>query len=236
MTKEELIEQVEGTLDQWQMIQIRLSLKTLPVEKIQIYSDGSYTHRQMEQIRIAFMDGVVLDPDPSMSVDQLQKIRLEYIRRQGLDDVTAAMQQQTDAIMRFQTQIDAFLNLQDDFQKLQKENLKLRQDLAEAKKECRSGFRRKKRLMNFLTDSRFTADQLKEIRLGMEEGLSTQQMESLSKVKMPAERMKQLRLLFRFMNHASDPPCEAECDKLDPVDYGGGENFGRCDSNGGTGD
>ena len=86
MTEEELVLKINDMeLDEWQMQQVKLAFHILSPEQIDLLLNPAYSYRQMEQLRIALMDGIAPDVvKAEMNTDvrytDMQKVRIREMR------------------------------------------------------------------------------------------------------------------------------------------------------------
>lgn len=265
----------EEKLDSWQMIEVKLGLDVLPAELIKKYMDVNYDYLQMEQIRIALIDGIPVNEIEAMKPDmgwrEMQRFRINKMKGEHSEDILvsikaleehfASLRSKSDKQEAENCQLKEKVQKQDkmickrdtaladqkqeleDLRKLLKEKediiggleavIKSREaDLKACRKELEEirkmevvhgeqlpeaggqprekkilrllGLpRKKKSIINIIESSKFTPEQIEEIRLSLEDNLSEVQIQGIAVESNSSERMKQLRLFYKTMNDKS---------------------------------
>lgn len=107
MTEKELLEKAESMdLDEWQILQVKLGLKILPVSSILIYLQKELSHRQMEQMRISLMDGI--EPKTVKKVmkaeigyEGMQQIRLRELQNVHIGQILQSIQKMESSLSHY---------------------------------------------------------------------------------------------------------------------------------------
>ncbi|MCM1494735.1 MAG: hypothetical protein NC089_02950 [Bacteroides sp.] len=263
----------EKKLDSWQIFEVKLGLDILPAEMIKKYMDADYDYLQMEQIRIALVDGIpeneleALKPD--MDWREMQQFRINKMKGEHSEDILVSIKALEEQFARMQTKAekqeaencqlkekiqkqDTVIRKKDTALAEQKQELEdLRKSLKE-KEDIIGGLEaviksreadlevcqkkleemrkekvvhheqfsetnkqpREKKILQFfrfskkrefsiikiIESSRFTPEQIEEIRLSLEDNLSENQLQKIAVESNSFERMKQLRLFYKTMN------------------------------------
>lgn len=230
MDEKELLEKAkEMELDEWQMVQVRLGLKLLPVTSIESYMRKELSHRQMEQLRIALMDGMPLEDvvqmmHPEIDFQEMQRRRIAY-QMMNLSEITQSLTEirgfcdRTRQDEKIISQLKETIKEKDtSLQQLQHELEDCRNQIsvhdeqvpgesveAPAMEKNKSFWFGRKRakdksIQELIEKNDYTADQIQEIRLSLEDGLLEDQIMFISKQK-DAAKMKQLRLFYKEINN-----------------------------------
>lgn len=266
----------EKKLDSWQIIEVKLGLDILPAELIKKYMDADYDYLQMEQIRIALIDGIPESEMEAMKPDmewrEMQQFRINKMKGEHSENILVSIKALEEHFARLQSRLDkqevencqlkGKIQQQDkmicqrdtaladqkqeleDLRKLLKEKediiggleavIKSREtDLKACQKELEEirktevvhgeqlpeageqprekkilrlfELPRKKKfsIINIIESSKFTPEQIEEIRLALEDNLSEEQIQKIAVESNSFERMKQLRLFYKTMNDKS---------------------------------
>lgn len=266
----------EKKLDSWQIIEVKLGLDVLPAELIKKYMDVNYDYLQMEQIRIALIDGIPANEMEAMKPDmgwrEMQRFRINKMKGEHSEDILVSIkaleehftslrsrsdkleaencqlkekvQKQDKMICQKDTALAEQKQEMEHLRKLLKEKediiggleavIKSREaDLKACRKELEEirktevvhgeqlpeaggqprgkkilrllGLPRKKEfsIINIIESSKFTPEQIEEIRLSLEDNLSEVQIQGIAVESNSSERMKQLRLFYKTMNDKS---------------------------------
>lgn len=266
----------EKKLDSWQIIEVKLGLDVLPVELIKKYMDTGYDYLQMEQIRIALIDGIPANEMEAMKPDmgwrEMQQFRINKMKGEHSEDILVSIKALEEHFTSLQSRLDKQeaenCQLKEKVQKQDKIICQKDAALAEQKQEmehlrkllkekediiggleaviksreadlkaCRKeleeirktevvhgeqlpeaggqprgkkilrllGLPRKKEfsIINIIESSKFTPEQIEEIRLSLEDNLSEVQIQGIAVESNSSERMKQLRLFYKTMNDKS---------------------------------
>lgn len=230
MTEEELLKEAESMeLDEWQMIQVKLGLKILPESSIKIYMDKAFSHRQMEQIRIALMDGI--EPKiikkamkPEIGYEGMQQVRMRELQNVQIGHILQSVQKIKDDLTQYvadysdrertiaqlegklkeqeaavDSQRETITQYEAALQRLQSQNQKTVHDEQKIWKWIPNG-KKRDTLIQRVQKQKFNAEQIEEIRLSLEDGLTEEQLMKLSEPNIEAEKMHQLRLFYKAVN------------------------------------
>lgn len=232
MDEKELLEKAKKMeLDEWQMVQVRLGLKLLPVTSIESYMRKELSHRQMEQMRIALMDGIPLEDviqmmNPEIDFQEMQRRRIAY-QLLNLSEITQSLteirgfcdrtRQDEETISQLKEKIKekdtSLQQLQHELEECSKRNfvhdeqvtnesVSVETSVMEKNKPFWFGRKRSKdkSIQELIKKNDYTANQLEEIRLSLEDGLLEDQLLFISRQK-DAAKMKQLRLFYKQINN-----------------------------------
>ncbi len=318
MVSDEYLDKISGLpLDEWQLVQVKFALDLLPEDQIDLFLDERMNYQQMEQIRIALMDGVspkVVKREMTVTVpwDVMRQIRIRESESRDYHDIAEVVQGLREDLKSYQDKecdylqeqhrlsnkiksleqelkesMDENNRLQTEKQDLQEttmqterqlQNMNLKQEdltkqvqnftdvvqqkneeirnknkeLSEIQDECASmkatieklekqaeqlrtqidkvvrdeqpkrWFRKPFDLTKTLMRIDFDAAQLEQIRLAFDEGCSEQQLKTIARKKLDADKMSQLRQYYFLLNRrmtATDDVAEDQSPNPAPENY-----------------